>query len=492
MDSSLPSMSSSTAAAVVTVTQEEDHQQDDADDHGLRLLQPVVEPRLRDLLHAVSDAIYQFLPTYNPKAAIPMKGIRYIQTNRIEMFVVSPDKSCAAFDQLCRNLLTQSPRPTQLHECYDTVDAIRTAIVSYAKNATLLEDRLLMMMPSSSRRGGDNPVVHYGTFSLIISNGIVPDQLPHVDVQPPDFQFGMIVTDNSPATRVYQSLRSVVRTPDDLAAFLGVGVGRVGVEKVVRGDDDDDDDDDNDAPAAASSPPSKIAAVLAQFPASVELLQSFGLCLSTLNTNDYTLATAWDHLPAGTVLSLPGGQLHAGPACRDFRVVLFWTAHGSAHSVYHPDIQYFDGLLLAELMLPIWRFITVEDRYRFLKLLYPVTQRYKGLWGHFPNNIHFHNFVHELTISKQPVAFMREIAASPNLAPIPICYPTIDGESLVCVSATKLATAAMDGDDDGDGEEAQPIAVYRRPNGDVCIQVRLYYSIYVSHSPPTLCIVFSL
>jgi hypothetical protein len=187
----------------------------------------------------------------------------------------------------------------------------------------------------------------------------------------------------------------------------------------------------------------------------------------------FTLATAWDHLPAGTVLSLPGGQLHAGPACHDFRIVLFWTAHGSAHSVYHPDIQYFDGLLLAELMLPIWRFITVEDRYRFLKHLYPVTQRYKGLWGHFPNNIHFHNFVHELTISKQPVAFMRDVAASPNLAPTPICYP-IDGESLVCVSATKLATAAIDGDDDDDGEEAQPIALYRRPNGDVCIQVRMY------------------
>jgi hypothetical protein len=186
MDSS-PSSPSSTAA-VVTVTHEDDHQEDD---HGLRLLQPVLEPRLRDLLRAVSDAIYQFLPSYNPKAVIAMEGIRYIQTNRIEMFVVSPDKSCAAFDQLCGTLLSQSPRPTQLDECYDTVDAIRTAIVSYAKNATLLEDR----------------------HSLIISNGIVPDQLPHVDVQPPDFQFGMIVTDDSPATRVYQSLRPVVRTP---------------------------------------------------------------------------------------------------------------------------------------------------------------------------------------------------------------------------------------------------------------------------------------
>jgi hypothetical protein len=201
------------------------------------------------------------------------------------MFVESPDKSCDAFNQLCSQLLARSPRPALLDESYDSVNAIRTAILVYAKNAMQLDDRLMMQCSGGSGdsradNSGDDPVVHYGTFSLIISNGAVPDQLPHVDVQPPNFQFGLIVTNNSPATRMYKSIRPIIRTPANLAAFLRV-------EVLVN----DDNGDDYDAPA------SKVDATLAHFPKSTKLLQAFSLCLSTLNKNDYTLVThskAWD------------------------------------------------------------------------------------------------------------------------------------------------------------------------------------------------------
>jgi hypothetical protein len=445
------------------------HHDDDIMDEnsdGLRIFQPAMEVHMRDLLTAISDGIQRlFLPTFDATAIPIMDGIRIIQKGRLEMFVhdCHVEKSTFAFDRLCQLLLAEramslaasssSSFVSLLPAQYDTVEAIRTALVSHAQQATRMEKRLINQV--RRRRGRnedheeDNDIdVHYGPMSLIISNGMVSDQLPHVDVQPPDFQFGLILTDHSPGTIVYESIREVVKTPKDLAVFLGV---------------------------QNNNRTSKIASTVSELPEAIQLLKTFGVCLSTLRADDYKVAQRPEHLPTGTVLSLPGGQLHAGPACDSFRAVLFWTAHGDAKSLYHPDIQYFDGLLLGELMLPIWRFITEQDRYMLLQHLLPAARKYPALYGHFANVPQFQEFVHRLATTDEPEHLMKVYAKKSTLAPMPIGYP-IEGEILQCVSAPHLATAAIH-----DPRSSHcPIVVYRRPNGFVCLQVWvLFLCVYI-------------
>jgi hypothetical protein len=468
----MPVDAASTGTIPTKVDPDNHHHHDDDiidmndNSNGLRIFQPAMEAHMRDLLTVISDGIQRlFLPTFDATAIPIMDGIRIIQKGRLEMFVhvdCYVEKSTFAFDQLCQLLLAEQRAMSLtaassssfvsssllLPAQYDSVEAIRTALVSHAQQATRMEKRLINQV-RERRRGRneedheeDNDIdVHYGPMSLIISNGIVSDQLPHVDVQPPDFQFGLILTENSPGTIVYESIREIVTTSKQLATFLGI---------------------------AQNNRTSKIASTVSELPEAIQLLKTFGVCLSTLRADDYKVACRPEHLPTGTVLSLPGGQLHAGPKCDNFRAVLFWTAHGNAKSLYHPDIQYFDGLLLGELMLPIWRFITEQDRYILLQHLLPAARKYPALYGHFANVPQFQDFVHRLSTTEEPEHLMKVYAKKSTLAPMPIGYP-IEGEILQCVSAPHLATAAIN---DDPRSSHCPIVVYRRPNGFVCLQVR--------------------
>jgi hypothetical protein len=51
-----------------------------------------------------------------------------------------------------------------------------------------------------------------------------------------------------------------------------------------------------------------------QFRYLVQLLQDYGICLSTINPDDYCQQPETDLLQIGTVMCLPGGVLHGGPA----------------------------------------------------------------------------------------------------------------------------------------------------------------------------------
>jgi hypothetical protein len=294
---SLSSTSSSSAGAV--------RNEETVTEGGLRLLNPIFEVRMQQLLQALSTTIQIcFWPAFDSNNS--MEGIRTIQKDRVELFVRCANQSCAAFDQLCRQLLEKTK---ELDASYNSPKAIRKAIIAYAKSATVMEDRLMTQINNC----GGRPKIHYGPFSLILTRGTVPPQLPHVDVLPPNFQFGLIVTDDTPATRVNGSNHPVVRTLDDLVNFLQI-----------------------------TPDSSKIPAVMAQCPDLVELLQNFGICFSTMNPSDYCVTSELDHLKNGTVMSLPGGQLHAGPGYTGFHAVLFWTAHGKSKDVYDINVQYFD------------------------------------------------------------------------------------------------------------------------------------------------------
>jgi hypothetical protein len=245
----------------------------------------------------------------------------------------------------------------------------------------------------------------------------------------------------------------VVHTPEDLVDYLRVSDGG-----------------------------SKIPAAMNQLPHLVQLLQNYGICLSTTQLDGYCQQPETDLLAIGTVMSLPGGVLHGGPASTGYRAVLFWLAHGESNDIYDIDEQYFDGLLLTDLLLPLWRFISTEDRYRFLQLLHSVSICYPALSTHFmADNETFGKFLVQLTNQQQPEDFIRSIAFWPNLAHVPVLRP-LRNEWLVCVSKPNLVlmkTYMNEYDSTDELTDYHPIAIYRRSNQSVIIQVCHHVLLFV-------------
>ena len=72
-------------------------------------------------------------------------------------------------------------------------------------------------------------------------------------------------------------------------------------------------------------------------------------------------------LPAGTLLSLPGGVAHAGPAGDGFRAVLFFSSSPKGMKEYNPDVQYCKTTIVSDIILYTWESLDSVDREYLLK-----------------------------------------------------------------------------------------------------------------------------
>ena len=72
-------------------------------------------------------------------------------------------------------------------------------------------------------------------------------------------------------------------------------------------------------------------------------------------------------LPAGTLLSLPGGIAHAGPAGDGFRAVLFFSSSPPGMEEYDPDVQYCKTTIVSDIILYTWGSLDSADRQYLLK-----------------------------------------------------------------------------------------------------------------------------
>ena len=66
-------------------------------------------------------------------------------------------------------------------------------------------------------------------------------------------------------------------------------------------------------------------------------------------------------LPAGTLLSLPGGIAHAGPAGDGFRAVLFFSSSPPGMEEYDPDVQYCKTTIVSDIILYTWESLDSVD-----------------------------------------------------------------------------------------------------------------------------------
>ena len=111
----------------------------------------------------------------------PQNWCSKIQAGRYEVFVEARSQPCTVFNHLSNGV----PKMKQI-------------LLQYAKDQAIQDPRL----------NGKTEHI-FGNFSLLINYDSCPAQEPHIDLLLPNWQFGLVLTNNAPATRFAQSCAHV-------------------------------------------------------------------------------------------------------------------------------------------------------------------------------------------------------------------------------------------------------------------------------------------
>ncbi len=252
-----------------------------------------------------------------------------IQGGRFEIYLSAPGKCSKAFDWIEQTIRED-------HQ----IDDIRSHILDYAIAQARKDPRI------ASRD------FVFDNFSLLVNFDPVKAQLPHLDMVEPNFQFGLIITTESPGTTIYEPVYQI-RSMEDVKERLW-----------------------KDAPQSVS----KLMQLRAQF-----LLNEYGNVLCS-NLRSYYPGI----LQCGTLCSMPGSLIHAGPACEKFRAVLFFSASPRGYPApYHADTQYFAPTICATMVVTLgeyfWSQLTFEDRFFLFRKIAEARRSYPALENHLTN-----------------------------------------------------------------------------------------------------------
>jgi hypothetical protein len=260
-------------------------------------------------------------------------GLRNIPGNRIEIFIKNKDcpKGSPASKALAEHI--------EKNECIDLPLDFWDQIIDYAKESARQDRRI--------------EGYEFGPFSLIISTGNVPAQTPHIDVLRPNYQFTLMVSNDTPGTKLYKSINpNPVRDARTFVEWLG------------------------------AEPDSKIADVLKKDKGLCDMLEKYGIVLDGLTERtlimDGTVKT--EALRRGATISIPGSLVHAGPSCGTFRAMIFFIASpvGQEKDAYKTEEQWSHGSMMIDLVsgLLLSPLLVPSERMLLLQKLHKSAQRY--------------------------------------------------------------------------------------------------------------------
>ena len=157
-----------------------------------------------------------------------------------------------------------------------------------------------------------------GNHGLIVSYGKVKQQVVHIDLcHTKQFQFGMMFSDKSKGTLEYKTIGRDLREGDVNIRTVWPGMSK-SLETAIQAD--------------IGLP---------------KLIKEFGkLLFPVVCVNKKTQL-----LPAGTLLSLPGGVAHAGPAGDGSRAVLFFSSSPKGMEEYNQHVQYCKTTTVSDIIL---------------------------------------------------------------------------------------------------------------------------------------------
>lgn len=287
----------------------------------------------------------------------------------------------------------------------------------------------------------------FSNFSLLVNYEATPQQAQHIDMLEPNMQFGLVFTNSSPGTLVYL-VETDVSTISDVQQMWNEW--------------------NNDGENACGDVPANLIHAVQQYSQNAqELIRDFG---NILIPEHKLLKIEQDSLSQGTLQSLPGSIIHAGPKSTDFRAVLFFSGCPANESImkdvepYHPDTQYTAVFLMCQLIVVLWKCPVIQQQER--QYLLRMLVKYLGeptvasrKWAHHlddDDSAGIREFVEHLEQSKSALseekveAFIKSTASDENL-----CHYNITGDFDIA-SVDKLLTLWH-------GKEEVEIVVHRRP-----------------------------
>jgi len=326
-------------------------------------------------------------------------SVRYIQGGRYEIFLnKAADKGCACFMALAKTfgLMDIVRSQTVIDDDGASKDRVVDMILRYAIRQARRDDRLPQQ----------DGLCRFGNFSFIVSFGNSLAQDPHVDVVSPHFQFGLMVTNERPGTRWY-TMSSTVSTSEpvsvpwmiDLWTKPGHWEAKLRLPRPYQ-----------DATGLSLfdgrsrdviGPPEALITSLHESQHAKQMVIQYGSVATPLH---WLEERGYERVPTGSVLSLPGGEVHAGPASDKARAVIFFTGClssalkeerdpttggcgnngkmvASQLLEYHPDTQYSGVAFYAQLAQILWNFPTmnIQAREYLLKLIQYHTQSFSNV-----------------------------------------------------------------------------------------------------------------
>jgi len=305
---------------------------------------------------AVRTQLQTWATTRDGVASIP--GMRVIQGGRFEVFVRAGTKPTDCFDTVVQQLLLSNDNTTVLSSLLPpdrrTVEQVRLILLTYSTKQAKKDPRI-------------GHQYEFDNFSLLINYEKCDAQYPHIDLLGPNVQCGLVLTDKSPGTIAYTVPHNIT-TVDDIRQHLWPDL------------------------------PDSVAQALQNNEHARNWIAEFGLTLyknhqmtvqqevnsNSNNNNSQQQQQPLSLLPLGSLLTLPGSHLHAGPKSTKYRCILFFSGwrRGSTVPQYHPDMQYFGPLLIADLIAVLFDVLTVPDRLYLLYKLDDVIRTYQNLYRH--------------------------------------------------------------------------------------------------------------
>eukprot|EP00547_Thalassionema_nitzschioides_P004973 CAMPEP_0194204944 /NCGR_PEP_ID=MMETSP0156-20130528/4335_1 /TAXON_ID=33649 /ORGANISM="Thalassionema nitzschioides, Strain L26-B" /LENGTH=469 /DNA_ID=CAMNT_0038931091 /DNA_START=44 /DNA_END=1453 /DNA_ORIENTATION=+ len=297
-------------------------------DTGMVLVRPKADDLAVKLLRQIASTfrredVKNFLDNRLKRGEDP--SIRIIQTARYEIFLHNAKEyGSGAFDAVVKQF--QLPK-----DCKDVV-------LAYARRQAKRDPRLMKQQKDYK----------FSNFSIICNYGEAEAQAPHIDLLAPNYQFGVMITDAEPGTLLFETKR-VIETGSDLAKLWNEFEGQL--------------------------VPTNLITFFNCNTQAKKLLKDYGNVLIPEKMLQ-SIQRGFTTVPVGSLLSLPGSVVHAGPKCKRFRAVLFFSASPiqDASGIvleYDPDDQYTSVMLMGRLLIMLWdkEGIGYDERHYILEML---------------------------------------------------------------------------------------------------------------------------
>ena len=275
------------------------------DTEGLSLLRSMDE-YMRANIELVRDEFERYVELKN--SSIAMAGIRRINGGRYEVFVdESMGQGTGVFDWILGEVEKKRTNSSAVVR-RARIELMRRSIIVLANKCALKDLRVRVDTV-------------FQNHAMIVNLDTCIQQDVHIDLDKKGhFQFGLICTDQVHGTKEYVPQEPV----------LGVQCNLLDIWSDI---------------------PKQLARFLAKDEDSKRLLKGFGRLLSVKDDSSEEKSPA---LPLGTLLSLPGEVVHAGPGAEGLRAILFFTGTPNGETPYSSEIQHSRTTLLGEIIMLTW------------------------------------------------------------------------------------------------------------------------------------------